>query len=776
MGMKFLRVLPAGLLASLGGCGSGSSGSYSAPEALSYTPPSEVLALGVECPPIQPVIQGGLPSQYAIEPALPSGLFLDANGVVRGLPESLSARTAYTVTGSNSAGSVSAEFELEVIPAFAAPQLVLGVHFDENRIGIWRYDPLSGNLVPNGSVRTALFPVRAAVDPLGRFLFVSSGGQGIGVHRILSATGGLGPVEVADTDGGSFELEVSPNGRCLYVTNLGSQSVEAFRIDALSGKLSKLGGSIPLGSPTDLAVSADGRHLAVAMYKPGGIAVFKLDQTTGAIGSLVAAELADSPLELEFSATGEWLYAVSVEGSLVQRYRFAPAAGILTLTENEPTPLTPVGLTRSGSIMAVAASDGQSLARYAIAADGALSFLDQRSLPGQPGSVEALPSGQLLTPLPKDAWLYVHTSSSGQSGAQARHLTRPGLLDLAVSYGASALLPRTQNLYVAATTSGYVHAFSTLGASGLELGSPSQCGQRPSSLALDETRARLFSAEQLSDTVSVQSFAANNGALDGCGQQLSAGSLPRAVATTRDGYHLAAATNDGLRLWRIASEATGVPLPPQLVASATAGASPSALTFHPNGRFLYSADRGSDGLTVCLFEPQQDTLETLGSLSLGVGSRPRTLDVSADGRLLAVACSGDNSLRLFELNPADGWPTEVDRIEGLGDPRALAFSPGSGRLACAEFAAERVSLWSVGAPDQGGLLEPAGSSPVAGGPHALGFSAEADSLWVACFSGNRVQRMAFTEAAGLLLSLNSAELPAASGPVALALRTRWLAQ
>jgi 6-phosphogluconolactonase (cycloisomerase 2 family) len=767
------RLLSASLLSALVACSGSGTGSYSAPTGLVYAPPSEVLAVGVECPPIQPVIEGGLPSQYKIEPQLPGGLLLDGQGVVRGLPTDPSARQLYTVTGSNSAGTVSASFELEVIPKFDAPRLVFGVHLDENRIAIWRFDPSSGDLVPNGSVRTAQFPVRAAVDPLGRFLFVSSGGQGIGVHRILPTTGGLGPVQVADTDGGSFELELKPDGRCLYVTNLGSQSVEAFQVDTLTGQLTKFGASIPLASPTDLAVSPDGRFLAVALYQPGGIAVFELDPSTGAIGALRAAEIADTPLKLAFSEAGDWLYSVSVDGSVVQRFRFAPEASILTLTQNMPTPLTPVGLTRTGSILAVAASDGRSLARYAIAPDGALSYLDERSLPGQPGSVAALPSGQLLTPLPKDAWLYVHASSEGQSPAQALHLTRPGLLDVVVGYGPSPLFPRSQNLYVAATTSEYVHAFSTLAGAVQEVGFPTQCGQRPSGLALDETRARLFTAMQLSDTIGMQSVTALDGALDGCGLNLPTGSLPRAVATTRDGYHLAAGTNDGLRLWRIANESTGAPLTPQLVASAPAGLTPSAVAFHPAGRFFYSADRGSDGLTVCRFEPALDQLQPLGSVSLGNGSRPRALDLSLDGRLLAVACSGDNSVRLLAISPTDGWPTEIDRIDGLSDPRAVAFAPNSKHLACGEFGGDRVSLWSLGAPDSQPELTHLTTVSVTGGPHALGFGPEADSLWVACFTTNRVQRLAYTDSGGLLFSLNTANLPSGSGPVALALRTIW---
>lgn len=763
------------LTVTLAACGGG-GGPGAQPEApqLAYTPGPTDLLVGVFAPPRLALVSGGPAQGFSVSPPLPPGLTLAPDGSIGGWPSAPAPRTTYTVTASNAAGTDSASFELEVHAEFLSARLVFGVHFDQSRVAIWRHDPRSAVLVPAGSVRTAQSPLRAAVDPLGRFLYVTSAGQGLGVHRIDAESGGLGPIELADTDGGSFELVLAPDGRCLYVTNLGSSSVEAFRIDAQSGGLTKFGPSFELPGPAGLAISPDGRFLAVGLYEAGGIAILALDPNSGAIGALQAAEPADTPIALEFGADGRSLYALSFAGSRLSRYAFEPGQGSLALAESEPTPLAPLSLCQSGSLLAVACADGQSLARYQLAGDGSLAYLDQRALTGQASCVLALPDGQLLTAEPLAGLLSSHSALDGQGPALARHLVRAGLLDLALARGPVALAPRTLGLYAAATSSGALHGFDLAQGEPLPTGLSQPCGDRPSALALDQSRARLFVAEQLSDAIALASTGGQPGSLGPCQGLLPALSLPRALAISSDGFHLAAAGNDGVRLWRIASEATGAAVAPQWTDQQPAGESPSALGFHPSGLFVYSADRSGDALHWFELDPELDRLLPRGSLALGLGARPRAIDVSCDGRFLALACAGDDSLRLFALEPLSGAPAEALRVPVGSDPRCVGFSPDGRLLALGEFGAERVSLWRLGAPDQAVGLEPAGSAPAPGGPQALLFTPEGDAVWVAQFGEDRLRRLAASPVSGPLDSLIEARLPQGSGPSALALAQRWL--
>jgi 6-phosphogluconolactonase (cycloisomerase 2 family) len=422
----------------------------------------------------------------------------------------------------------------------------------------------------------------------------------------------------------------------------------------------------------------------------------------------------------------------------------------------------------------VASADGQSLARYQLTGDGSLFYLDQRALAGQASSVLALPDGQLVTAQPAAGLLSCHSAVDGQGPLLALHQVRPGLLDLALARGPAALAPRSLSLYAAATTSGEVHGFDLSAGMISPTGSSQPCGQRPSALAIDPNRGRLFVAEQLSDAVALAGIGGPPGSLTACQGLMPALSLPRALAISSDGFHLAAAGNDGVRLWRIASEATGAAIAPLWTDQQTAGESPSAVAFHPSGQFAFSADRSGDRLRWFELDPTLDRLAPLGSLDLGAGARPRALDLSRDGRWLAVACSGDDSLRLFAIAPLTGAPSEVLRRPVGSDPRCLAFSPDGRLLALGEFGAERVVLWRLSAPGEPTALETVGSAAALGGPHALAFAPEGDAVWVALFGEERLRRLSASPVSGLLASLNEALLPTGSGPAALALSQRWL--
>ncbi|RZT36612.1 kelch repeat-containing protein [Cupriavidus agavae] len=86
-----------------------------APASLQYRDQSVVYTLGVAIPANAPTSTGGAITAYAISPALPAGLVIDAlTGMISGTPSAESVATPYTVTGSNAAGSVTTTLTLSV--------------------------------------------------------------------------------------------------------------------------------------------------------------------------------------------------------------------------------------------------------------------------------------------------------------------------------------------------------------------------------------------------------------------------------------------------------------------------------------------------------------------------------------------------------------------------------------------------------------------------------------------------------------------------------------
>ncbi len=113
------------------GCGLGFADAPVLPAELTYATNPAVYLVGVEIPPNLPSSTGGAVDAYAVWPALPDALSLDAaTGAISGTPQALTTTAAFTVTATNAAGSTSVVLNITINPAVtvpAAPSAVLAV-------------------------------------------------------------------------------------------------------------------------------------------------------------------------------------------------------------------------------------------------------------------------------------------------------------------------------------------------------------------------------------------------------------------------------------------------------------------------------------------------------------------------------------------------------------------------------------------------------------------------------------------------------------------------
>jgi DNA-binding beta-propeller fold protein YncE len=153
-----------------------------------------------------------------------------------------------------------------------------------------------------------------ALSPGGRNLYVASAtsdaiaiftrnaktgaltqAQGTAGCIAAKAAGGCAPAIALD---GPNSVAVSPDGRNVYATSLGSESIAVFRRDPTTGALSQpLDGSgclavVPLptcatvrgvGGPDVITVSPDGRNVYVGSFFGNAVAVFDRNPVTGAL-------------------------------------------------------------------------------------------------------------------------------------------------------------------------------------------------------------------------------------------------------------------------------------------------------------------------------------------------------------------------------------------------------------------------------------------------------------------------------------------------------------
>lgn len=105
------------------GCGGGVSYTplQTAPSGLAYSQPSISAVVNQAISPDAPAVTGTVDS-YAVSPSLPAGLMLStATGMISGTPTAAAAQASYTVTGSNAAGTTTAEVQIAVAALVIAP-------------------------------------------------------------------------------------------------------------------------------------------------------------------------------------------------------------------------------------------------------------------------------------------------------------------------------------------------------------------------------------------------------------------------------------------------------------------------------------------------------------------------------------------------------------------------------------------------------------------------------------------------------------------------------
>jgi len=160
-----------------------------------------------------------------------------------------------------------------------------------------------------------LVPVNAdfagfAMHPSGKFLYAATGvaANGILAWSVDAATGSLAVLPGSPFDAGvaTFDPALDPEGKFLYVSAgatgglLGSGGMLGFKVDANSGALTPLASS-PFSSGTallDLVVDPSGRFLFAGGWVNGTIAGFSLDATTGALTTLGPTSVGAEPVSL----------------------------------------------------------------------------------------------------------------------------------------------------------------------------------------------------------------------------------------------------------------------------------------------------------------------------------------------------------------------------------------------------------------------------------------------------------------------------------------------
>ncbi|MFG3288380.1 lactonase family protein [Streptomyces sp. NPDC048179] len=284
-------------------------------------------------------------------------------------------------------------------------------------IGLAAYDPATGAITGTGTLTGVSDPSYLAVHPDGRTLYAvneHTAGSVTAVRladrRILGSrsTGGAGPCH----------LSVHPTGRWLLSANYTSGSVAVHPIDA-TGALGERTALVTHSSPApgpgqqgphahQFVTSPDGGHVLAVDLGTDTVYSYRLDLTKGTLteASQAHTKPGAGPRHLTFHPGGRYAYLADEVDDTVSVCAYDPASGRLTIGAPQSTGSAPgttnypaqILVTANGAYAYLANRGDNTLARYAVEADGArLRLLDTVPVHGDfPRQIAFSPDGGLL--------------------------------------------------------------------------------------------------------------------------------------------------------------------------------------------------------------------------------------------------------------------------------------------------------------------------------------------------------------------------------------------
>jgi 6-phosphogluconolactonase len=182
----------------------------------------------------------------------------------------------------------------------------------------------SGELTP---VAGEPFPVvgvigarSLAADPLGRFLYVTTGAitGTFSVFRINSVSGALThvPGSPFGLTPGANTVAPDPSGRFVYVVNETTEAVSAYAVNGATGAISAVPGSPWPARPRPLTVTVhpNGEFVFVGNF-PGLVSAFSVNAITGALTPVSGSPFATGPQPNALQVVAGQLFVAEAQGS-----------------------------------------------------------------------------------------------------------------------------------------------------------------------------------------------------------------------------------------------------------------------------------------------------------------------------------------------------------------------------------------------------------------------------------------------------------------------------
>jgi YVTN family beta-propeller protein len=203
-------------------------------------------------------------------------------------------------------------------------------------VSMYTINSTTGALTSLGLIAAGTGPDFVAVDPAGKFAYVTNfGSNDISMYTIDATTGALASIGTIAAGTGPVSAAVDPAGNFAYVTNFGSNDVSMYMIDATTGALTYIGSIAAGTNPLSVAVDPAGKFAYVANLTGsdtnGSVSMYTIDTTTGNLTSLGTTATELSPTSIAIHPSGRFAYVTNSGSNSVSMYSIDSASGTLTL-------------------------------------------------------------------------------------------------------------------------------------------------------------------------------------------------------------------------------------------------------------------------------------------------------------------------------------------------------------------------------------------------------------------------------------------------------------
>ena len=206
-----------------------------------------------------------------------------------------------------------------------------------SNVAMYTINATTGALTSIGTIAAGTAPVSVAVDPAGKFVYVVTqnatlwiGRQRV-IYTINATTGALASIGTIAAETYPASLAVDPSGKFAYVTNSGSNDVSMYTIDTTTGALTSIGTIAAGTEPVSVAVDPSGKFAYVTNFESNDVSMYTIDTTTGALTSIGTIAAGRTPTSIAIDPSGKFAYVTNSASNNVSMYSIDAATGALTL-------------------------------------------------------------------------------------------------------------------------------------------------------------------------------------------------------------------------------------------------------------------------------------------------------------------------------------------------------------------------------------------------------------------------------------------------------------